>query len=165
MTRDVLLRDVAEGDLPIFFEQHLDPAANHMAAFTTKDPADRDAFMAHWTRVVGDDTITIKTILFEGRVAGSIVSFSQFGRPSVSYWMGREFWGRGIATKALATFLDLVTTRPLYARAAKDNIASLRVLEKCGFTIIGQDEGFSNARGTVVEEFVLSLGASDRDEA
>ena len=46
MTNDVLLRDVTEADLPIFFEQQ-DSAANHMAAFTAKDPADRDAFMAH----------------------------------------------------------------------------------------------------------------------
>ena len=77
----------------------------------------------------------------------------------MSYWIGREFWGKGIATKALAVFLSAVKARPLYARAAKDNIASLRVLEKCGFAITGYERGFANARGEEVEEVVLELRA------
>jgi putative PIN family toxin of toxin-antitoxin system len=160
-TGDVLLRDVTQDDLAIFFEQQLDPDANYMAAFTAKEPADRQAFMAHWTRILGDKTITKKTILFDGQVAGHVVSFEQFGTPEVSYWIGREFWGKGIATRALSELLGHVKVRPLYARAAKDNIASLRVLQKCGFTISGEDKGFANARGAKVEEFILVLGADE----
>lgn len=33
----ILLRDVLVSDLPIFFEQQLDPVANQMAAFSAKD--------------------------------------------------------------------------------------------------------------------------------
>jgi RimJ/RimL family protein N-acetyltransferase len=161
MTGDILLRDVTQDDLAIFFEQQLDPEANYMAAFTAKDPADRQAFMAHWTRILGDETITKETILFDGQVAGHVVSFEQFGTPEVSYWIGREFWGKGIATRALSELLGHVKVRPLYARAAKDNIASLRVLQKCGFTIAGEDRGFANARGAEVEEFILVLGADE----
>lgn len=159
MTSDVRLRDVTEGDLAIFFEQQRDPAANQMAAFTAKDPADRDAFMAKWTRILGDDNITKKTILYEGNVAGSVVSFvaSWSGKQEVSYWLGRAYWDKGIATKALAEFVRHVEARPLHARAAKDNIASIRVLEKCGFTICGYDKGFANARGQEIEEVVLKL--------
>jgi RimJ/RimL family protein N-acetyltransferase len=161
MTTDVLLRDVTEGDLPIFFEQQRDAAANHMAAFTAKDPADRAAFMAKWAKILGDNSITKQTILFGGQVAGSISTFVApwSGELEVTYWIGREFWGKGIATKALAALLSAVKTRPLYARAARDNIASLRVLEKCGFTIAGYDRGFANARGEEVEEVVLELAA------
>ena len=79
------------------------------------------------------------------------------GQLEVTYWIGREFWGKGIATKALAVFLSSVKPRPLYARTAKDNIASLRVLEKCGFTIAGYERGFANARGEEVDEVVLEL--------
>lgn len=157
MTSAVKLRDVRESDLPIFFEQQLDPTANHMAAFTRKDPSDRGAFTAHWTKILGDETISVKTILFEGRVAGSVLSFVQFGESEVSYWVGKEYWGKGIAREALSDFLKYILTRPLYARAAKDNVASIRVLEKCGFEITGQDKGFSNARGKEVEEFILKL--------
>jgi RimJ/RimL family protein N-acetyltransferase len=49
--------------------------------------------------------------------------------------------------------------RPIYARVAKDNVASLRVLEKCGFTITGQAKGFANARGEEIEEWILELTA------
>lgn len=156
-TSGIQLRDVRESDLPQFYEHQLDPAANYMAAFTARDPADRDAFMAHWTKILADDTTIVKTILFDGHVAGHVASFKQFDKPEVTYWIGKEYWGKGIATKALSAFLDHLEARPLYARAAKDNIASLRVLEKCGFKIVGEDKGFANARGHEVEEFILKL--------
>ncbi|HET8728772.1 MAG TPA: GNAT family protein [Alphaproteobacteria bacterium] len=161
MRGEVLLRDVTADDLPIFFDQQLDPDANHMAAFTAADPADREAFALHWAKILGDSAVVKKTIVCGGEVVGHVLAFDQFGRPSVSYWIGRRFWGRGIATRSLSAFLGHVADRPLYARAAKDNVASLRVLEKCGFAIDGEDKGFSTVRGTEVEEFILKLEAGE----
>ena len=155
MTNDVLLRDITESDLPIFFEQQLDPDATEMAAFPSRD---RDAFMAHWAKVMADDSVILKTILFNERVAGNMVSFEISGKREVGYWIGKEYWGKGIATRALTVFLDHVKTRPLYAHVARHNIGSRRVLEKCGFTIVGEDKGFSDVRGQEVEEFILKLG-------
>lgn len=160
MTGTVVLRDVSDTDLPIFFEQQLDPDANYMAAFTSGDPTNREAFDAHWSRVLGDKDNINKTILVDGQVAGNIASFMQFGEREIGYWIGKPYWGRGIATVALVEFLRLVTERPLYARAVKDNAASLRVLQKCSFTIIGEDTGFANARGKEVEEWILKLDSS-----
>jgi RimJ/RimL family protein N-acetyltransferase len=157
MTNSVLLRDVTEEDLPHFFNHQLDAEANWMAAFTAKDPTDRAAFTAHWGKILADDGITIKTILYEGAVAGHVLCHSWFGEPEVSYWLGKEYWGKGIATQALTAFLNEVQTRPLYARVAKDNIASRRVLEKCGFVVTGEERGFSNARGVEVDEVVLVM--------
>ncbi|MCH7597341.1 MAG: GNAT family N-acetyltransferase [Planctomycetes bacterium] len=142
----VALRDVTEDDLPTFFEQQLDPLAIHMAAFTTKDPSDKDAFSKRWTRILTDDTIAIKTILLDGSVASHVAQFERFGEPEVTYWIGREYWGKGVATEALSEFLRDVKMRPLFARAAKDNVASIRVLEKCGFTITAYETAFANAR-------------------
>lgn len=158
-TYDIVLRDVTMGDLPIFFEQLLDSEANQMAAFTVKNPADWEAFIAHWTKILGDETTNIQTILFSGKVAGHVLSYKdeEFGGPEVSYWIGKPYWGNRVATRALSAFLLQTNVRPLYARAAKDNIGSLRVLEKCGFTRIGEDKGFSNARGREAEEFILKL--------
>ncbi len=158
MITNVVLRDVTVEDLSIFFEQQLDPEANRMAAFTARDPTDRDAVMAHWARILGDETVVKKTILFEGQVAGYVVGFEHAGERDVGYWIGKQYWGKGVATRALAAFLGYEQTRPLYARAVKDNAGSLRVLEKCGFTICGEDRGFSNARGEEVEEFILKVG-------
>ncbi len=158
MIGDVRLRGVREDDLPVFFAHHRDPDANHMAAFTARNPADHMAFLAHWQKILGDETAIIRTIICDGQVAGHVLSFEQLGKREVSYWIGREFWGRGIATAALARFLDQVLTlRPVYARVAKDNVASIRVLEKCGFVIVGEDKGFANARGEEIEEFILEL--------
>jgi RimJ/RimL family protein N-acetyltransferase len=149
---------VEVGDLATFFQQQLDPAATHMAAFTAEDPADRDAFLARWGRILDDDAITTKTILSEEQVVGHIASFERFGLPEVTYWIGKEYWGRRFATEALSQFLLEVTARPLYARAAKDNVASIRVLQKCGFTISGHDKGYANARGEEIEEVIMELG-------
>jgi RimJ/RimL family protein N-acetyltransferase len=165
MRNDVLLRNTTEDDLPIFFEQQLDSDANYMAAFTAKDPTDKDAFTAHWAKILSDDTKINKTILLNEQVAGYVACFEQFGEPEVCYWIGKEYWGRGLATKALSDFLGYVKIRPIYARVAKDNIASIRVLEKCGFTMCGEDKGFSNARGEEVEEFILKLRANGKNEA
>ena len=158
MPKDIHLRDVIEADLPIFFQQQLDPQANYMAAFTAKDPTDQEAFDVKWAKILADETIVIKTILYAGQVTGHIVSHAWFGDPEISLWIGTAYWGRGIASAALAQFVDEVTARPLYARAVQDNAASIRVLQKCGFTICGEDKGFANARGAEVQELILRLG-------
>jgi RimJ/RimL family protein N-acetyltransferase len=159
LAEDVTLRDVEETDLPTFFEFESDPSAVYMAAFTAKNPADRSAFDAHWKRILGDESIVKRTILFDGHVVGSIASFTdqEFGKREVAYWIGREHWGKGIATKALSMFLRELKANPIYARASRDNVASIRVLEKCGFKITGHGKGFANARGKEIEEVVLEL--------
>ncbi|MBA3531876.1 MAG: GNAT family N-acetyltransferase [Ardenticatenales bacterium] len=157
MSNSVFLRDVVESDLSIFFEQQLDWSANQMAAFTAREPSNRDAFSTHWSKLLRDDTILKQTILFNGQVAGHVLSFEHMGQRQVGYWLGQEYWGKRIATRALAAFLEQVKIRPLYAQVAKDNVGSRRVLEKCGFRICGEDKGFSNARWMEVEEFLLTL--------
>jgi RimJ/RimL family protein N-acetyltransferase len=156
-TNAVTLRDIIPADLPIFYVQQLDPEANRMAAFTSRDPSDRDAFDIHWAKIMSDDTVINKTILYNGKVAGNIAKFTMFGLPEVGYWIGKEYWGKGIATQALTLFLRIVTLRPLYAAAAADNRGSLRVLQKCGFVITGYDRAFSEARGEEIDEALLEL--------
>jgi RimJ/RimL family protein N-acetyltransferase len=153
----VALRDVVDSDLQVFFEQQREPEGVAMAAFTVKDPADRLAFEAHWSTIRADRSIAIKTIVADGRVAGHVSAYGPPSEREVTYWLGKEFWGRGLASEALAAFLLIVAERPLYARAAKDNLASLRVLQKCGFAVSGYDNGFANARGATIEEVLLKL--------
>ncbi len=141
---EVRLRDVTDADLPLFFEHQRDPAATEMAAFPARE---RAPFMAHWAAILADPTLAKQTILVDGQVAGNIGSWEQDGVRQVGYWLGRDYWGRGIATQALAAFLTQITPRPLYAHVAKHNIGSRRVLEKCGFTLAGEDD----------EEFILLL--------
>jgi RimJ/RimL family protein N-acetyltransferase len=159
MTNELYLRDVVPDDLPIFFENQLDQEANYMAAFTAKDPTNREAFTAHWHKILANETNIIRTIIFNEQVAGSVSSYEDKGRPEVTYWLGKEYWGKGIATRALKEFLaNHNTIRPIYARVAKDNLGSRRVLEKCGFKVVSELKGFANARGQEIEELLLELG-------
>jgi RimJ/RimL family protein N-acetyltransferase len=151
---DVLLRDVKEDDLPIFFEQQRDPFATAIADFPARE---RDAFMAHWRKILGDDTVVTRTVLYDGQVAGNVVSFVEGDQQEVGYWLGRSYWSRGVATGALSAFLDLVTTQPLHAHVARHNAASLRVLEKCGFTVIGCDKASAGDGGEDSGEVSLRL--------
>jgi RimJ/RimL family protein N-acetyltransferase len=158
MSNELLLRNVVNDDLPIFFNNQLDHEANYMAAFTAKDPTNQEAFMAHWHRILAEETNIIQTIICNGQVAGSVSSYLDEGKPEVTYWLGKKYWGQGIATWALREFLAQHNkNRPIYARVAKDNLGSRRVLEKCGFIIIGELKGFANARGQEIEEFLLEL--------
>jgi RimJ/RimL family protein N-acetyltransferase len=154
---EVSLRDVRPEDLPVFFGHESDRTAIWMAAFTADDPDDRKAFGLHWAKVLADPSNRTRTVLVGRRVAGHIAAFEQFGKRSVSYWIGREFWGRGVATRALDIFLDEERTRPLFARVAFDNLASRRVLEKCGFALVGREKGFAAARGAEIEELIFEL--------
>lgn len=117
----------------------------------------RDAFYAHWRRVLENDAVTKKTIVHEGNVAGNVLCWEHDGRRLVGYWLGRDFWGRGLATSALAELLDEVKIRPLHAWVATSNVASIRVLEKCGFVVTGSKTEFDEALGERVEELLLEL--------
>ena len=144
---DVMLREVEQQDLEHFFRFRPDPEAILMAAFTSHDPTDRGVFDAHWERILADRTIPIQTILFEGQVAGSVLSYVAEGEREVSYWLGKDFWGKGIATRALAMYLEMIQERPLYARAAEDNLGSIRVLERNGFRRIRIEKAFCERTG------------------
>jgi RimJ/RimL family protein N-acetyltransferase len=155
---DVVLRPIEDADLDALFDQMRDPESVWMAAFTAEDPDDRAAFDAHMVMVRTRPDVTTRAVTRAGRLVGTIASFVLDGRTEITYWIDRAVWGQGIAGQALALLLDLVPDRPLYARAASDNLASLRVLERAGFTVVGTDIGYANARGTEIEETILRLG-------
>ena len=130
---NVQLRDVEPADLPLFYEHQRDPEAVAMVMFNSRD---RPAFDAHWAKILANKTGLTKTIVVDADTAGHVVSFMRDGELEIGYWLDRSFWGRGIATKALSAFLKLEQRRPLNAGVARHNLASIRVLQKCGFTSV-----------------------------
>ena len=142
MKTKIELRNVEANDLPLFFEHQRDPIAVAMVAFHSRDQA---AFDEHWAKLLADDSLLKKTVLVAGEVAGNIGSWTADGKREIGYWLGRAFWGRGVATEALSAFLRLEQTRPLYAGVAKHNVASIRVLQKCGFKIDSVEEASNDA--------------------
>jgi RimJ/RimL family protein N-acetyltransferase len=148
---------VHPGDLPAFFRHMSDPEANRMAAITAEDPTDRAHFDAHWKRILATPGNITRSVLADGDLVGHAAVYGEPGEREVTYFIDRSYWGRGIATAALRGLLAEVPERPMLARAAADNTGSVRVLEKCGFKVVGEDRGFANARGAEIDELVLRL--------
>jgi [ribosomal protein S5]-alanine N-acetyltransferase len=154
----VAIRPAQVGDLPILFEFQTDAEATHLAAFAPPDPLDREAHLTKWTRLLADPSIIRRTLLLDQeQIVGSVGSCMMEGERQVTYWIDRSRWRQGLATTALRLLLDEVKARPIYARAAFDNLGSKRVLEKCGFAVHAHDRGFANARSAKIAEVVFKL--------
>lgn len=151
---DLRLRAVGAADLPALFEHQSDPESNRMAVVTPRDRASFDAF---WERVLRDPDVVAKVVVVDDEVVGSVSCFKLDGLDAVGYWIAREHWGRGIATRALAALLQEVTVRPLHARVAATNGASIRVLERCGFVVTSRRVSEATERFPACEEVLMRL--------
>jgi RimJ/RimL family protein N-acetyltransferase len=154
---EITLREIRDEDLDGMFEQMRDPEGVWMAAFTAEDPDDREHFDTHMARVRAAPDVTMRAITRDGQLVGHVASFERDGDLEVTYAVDRAAWGQGVASQALRLLLDEVTARPVHARAASDNLGSLRVLEKAGFRIIGTNRDFAQARQAEIEETILRL--------
>jgi [ribosomal protein S5]-alanine N-acetyltransferase len=154
---DIKLKPTKVSDLDILFQFQLDKEGGYLAAFMPKDPTDKSAYLSKHKKLIADPTVNIQTILFDNIIVGSIAKFVMEGDTEITYWIDRNYWGQGIATKALKEFLSIETSRPIFGRVAFDNFGSQKILEKCGFVKIGADKGFANARQTEIEEFIYKL--------
>jgi len=155
MTGQVRLRAVEDNDLDVLFDHQADPKAAGMAAFPSRN---RGQFDTHWARIRRDDAVILRTVVVDGAVAGCVSSWpDDDGRRLVGYWIGRDHWGRGVATRALEQFLAEVADRPLHAHVATHNTGSIRVLEKCGFRRDHALEAEAPEPEDGVAEFILVL--------
>jgi len=156
-TTSITLTETSVDDLNAFFQFQLNKEANYLAAFTSKDPNDKTAYIEKYAKFLTDPTINMRTIKVKGVIVGSIAKFIMENEAEITYWIDRNFWGQGIATTALKDFLKIEKSRPILGRVAFDNYGSQKVLEKCGFVKIGADKGFANARQAEIEEYIYKL--------
>lgn len=143
------LRPVRADDVPTLYEHQADPAAVEMAVWPARSREDHEA---RWREMLTDPRVTERAIVVDGRLAGRVGVFDWDGVRAVGYWLGREWWGRGVMSRALGLFLEEVRERPLHARVAATNSGSIRVLEKNGFVITGSRvEPSDGVRETLLE--------------
>jgi RimJ/RimL family protein N-acetyltransferase len=155
--RSVTLRPVTDSDFDALFELESDVAGADMIAFLPREPGDREAFTAHWTRITSDPSLVTRVIEADGAFAGYAVSFLTDGERQVGYWVVRELWGRGIASAALEALLGEITERPLWGSTAWDNLGSQRVLEHAGFVFDRTERSHAPRRSTEIDEKVYRL--------
>lgn len=157
MKHEIKLRPTTIADLDILFQFQLDDEGRDLAAFTSQDSTNKEAYLAKYSRLLDDPTVNNQTILADQAIVGSIAKFIMEGDAEITYWIDKAFWGKGIATAALKSFLFIETTRPIFGRVAFDNFGSQKVLENCGFIKIGTDKGFADARQMEIEELIYRL--------
>ena len=151
------LRELGDDDLDAVFEMMRDADAVAMAAFTATDPADRKAFDAWMARNRASETSTLFVVTERGGFAGIAGSFWVEADREVTYWIARHAWGRGVATEALHLLISREPVRPLYARVAAHNAASIAVLRRCGFAEVSRNRGYAPGVGREIEEIVFTL--------
>lgn len=150
----VVLRPTVVADLETLFEFHADPDAAAMAVMI---PRDRPAFMKHWLAIIADPTVTLRSIVADDVLTGSISCFGMEGKHWIGYWIGRPHWSRGIATSAVRQLVREVPIRPIHARAARTNTGSIRVLERAGFSLMGYVHAPAEGQFPACEEAVFEL--------
>lgn len=154
---ELTLDPTTSDDLPVLFEFQKDPKGVFMAAFTSENPDDKEAYLSKWNKLIANPNIVMFTYRLKGKIIGSVVHFDMMGETNVSYWLDRDMWNKGLATQGLKMFLSKTSKRPLYARTAFDNFGSQRVLEKAGFLRIKTEKVYANARQQEIEEYVYLL--------
>lgn len=159
MQPEIVLRPTTASDVRVLHGFEVDPFSNVMAG--TK-PRDWATFEARWAEILGDPDgsvtgVTPRVIVADGVVVGAVNIAPQDGRDSIGYWIGREHWGRGIATRAVGLMLREFTRRPLIATTAGHNAASMRVLEKHGFVVVSRRMTAETARTVARETVTLEL--------
>jgi RimJ/RimL family protein N-acetyltransferase len=158
----ITLCEVQDGDVAVFWTHMSEPAAQRIAAVTRDYHYDRALFDEHWAKVRSDSAVTVRTVLADGAVVGHAAVFGPPDEREVTYWISATHWGRGVASAALQDLVALEPVRPLHAHTAADNTGSLRVLEKCGFTLTGRGRIFAQARDAEIDELALTLTSRHR---
>jgi RimJ/RimL family protein N-acetyltransferase len=151
---DVLLRAILPGDLPLMYEMQADPESNRIAVTF---PRNREVFDHHWATALKDAKNLARAVIAGHAFVGYISCLPQDGADHVGYLIDRAYWGRGLATRALHLLLEEVVQRPLVATVATSNLASLRVLRKCGFVVEKTRQSLASERYPACEETVLVL--------
>jgi RimJ/RimL family protein N-acetyltransferase len=79
----------------------------------------------------------------------------------IGYWLGEEYWGRGITTEALIAVTDHAFANydlcRLYAHVFEWNGASARVLEKAGYTFEGRLRKSVTKEGQTIDQLMYAM--------
>ena len=157
----VSLRRVESGDLQILYSFQADEESNRVAVARPRSLKD---FNEHWTRVLSDPGVFVRAIVSDQQVVGSVTCFPLDGVHWIGYWVGRCYWGRGVATQAVSLMLIDIERRPLFARIAASNVASCRLIERCGFVAIGTSQSPETERFPACLETTYRLDAAVRTD-
>jgi len=119
---------------------------------------------AQWWINVGSQSEYIKAIELDGTLIGCISAdfgdFEYSRSAELGYWLGQDYWNRGIATQAVKIFTESLFNNTdvarLFVSVVSENKPSIRVLEKNGFSHDGLLKKVSFKNGQFFDECLLS---------
>jgi RimJ/RimL family protein N-acetyltransferase len=121
---------------------------------------------SHWIEVANPSTpITNFAIVVDGAAVGGIgltLKDDVFRRSAeIGYWLGEQFWGRGIVTEALCAVTDYAFATfdlcRVYAGVFEWNPASMRVLEKAGYEFECRMRKSVTKDGQTLDELIYAM--------
>jgi RimJ/RimL family protein N-acetyltransferase len=95
-----------------------------------------------WIEIVkNENPVNNFAIEYKGNAVGGIGLIKQEDifrkNAEIGYWLGEKYWNKGITTKALKAMIDYSFNNfdiiRLFAHVFESNVASIRVMRKCGF--------------------------------
>lgn len=112
-----------------------------------------------------NNPIHIFAIETDGKAVGGIGIHPQQDimkkNAELGYWLGEAYWGKGIIRGAIKQMIDFAFTtydiNRLFARPFGSNIASQKVLEKCGFKLEARFEKVIFKNGEYLDELVYAV--------
>ena len=125
-------------------------------------PENGKAFIAMATK---DELIHIFAIDVNGKAVGGIGIHPQSDimckNAELGYWLGENYWGKGIVTKAIKQITEFAfktyDINRIYARPFRNNLASQHVLEKCGFKLEATIEKNIFKNGEYLDELIYAV--------
>jgi RimJ/RimL family protein N-acetyltransferase len=134
----------------------------------------RDAFPHPYTmedarrwvgKAGGEVPLTSYAIVVDGEAVGGIGIVLQpdvFRRSAeIGYWLGEQYWGRGIVTEALRALTEYAFANfdlcRIYAGVFESNPASMRVLEKAGYEFEGRMKKAVTKDGKTMDDFIYAI--------
>lgn len=139
-TERLLLRPPEKSDLQTIVALLDDFQVSRMLA-RVPNPYRMDHARGWFVRVNRGAGERVFAICLNGQAVGMIGFHVRAGRPTLGYWLGRAYWGRGLMSEAvsaaIAWFFDHHDAQFVYSGAFEDNPASLHIQRKVGFEVTG----------------------------
>ncbi|MFN8311065.1 MAG: GNAT family protein [Chitinophagales bacterium] len=116
-------------------------------------------------RSLANMPVTIFAIEVQGEAVGGIGIHPQGDimkrNAELGYWLGEPFWNKGIISAAIPQMVSFAFAKfdiiRIFARPFGSNIASQRVLEKCGFQLEARFPGILEKQGRIEDELIYGI--------
>lgn len=170
-TKRLILRKVTEADAASLFSVWSDPAVTRFMNIDTFTNVEQAEQMIHFLNQLADENRAVRYTLTEKKtdqVIGSCGFNSldfENAKAEIGYDLGQPYWGNGYAGEAVLCLIDYafhhLQLMRVEAKAEPENLSSIRVLQKTGFSFEGILRKSEKSKGTFIDLALYSRLKTD----